>query len=135
MCHASNGIERTNIPPSSHTCSVRYELYLLDIMDEQCTTYTTAAGVWRRGGVVEIVSSFGTPIACFPIDFLASSGDNTWAYVYFAIGLLIRVKERYPGRISDPEGLAVLPDLSRRAGIYTYTEEGNWNRFTSVHRS
>ena len=94
-------------------------------MDDHCTTYTTAAGVWRRGGVVEVVSSFETPIASFPVDFLATSGDNTWAYVYFAIGLVIRVEEQYSGRIKDSDGLLVSPDRPPQAGIYTYVEEGN----------
>lgn len=68
-------------------------------MDEHSTTYTTASGVWRRGGVIKICSSLETHIASFPLDFVKEGGDNTWRYISLVVALLVEV---------DPAALGVL---------------------------
>jgi hypothetical protein len=88
-------------------------------------TYTTAAGKWRRSDTVTIVSIHDKRIARFPIDFLATCGDNTWSYVNHVVSLLVVVDPDHSGSILDPAtGLPVDPDAAPTAGQYRYVEEG-----------
>ena len=93
-------------------------------MDSNSTTYTTSSGVWRRGGVIEIVSRLDTFIASFPLDFVAKGGDNTWGYVTFAVTLLLEVEPLHQGKIVDQAGHPMDLDLPPHAGTYRYIENG-----------
>jgi hypothetical protein len=98
-------------------------------MDEHRITYTTAAGVWRRGGVVEVMSIKDTLIASFPLDFIIDGGDNTWRYVCQAVALLIEVEPGHEGLLVDNDDTAVNVDDPPTAGIYRYIEHGQeWFR-------
>lgn len=60
-------------------------------MSDESVSYTVAASKWRRSGYVEIASVFDTPIASFPMAFLASCGDNSWDYI---LKVVVHVIER-----------------------------------------
>jgi hypothetical protein len=96
-------------------------------MDEHSTTYTTASGVWRRGGVIRIFSLFETLIASFPVDFVKDSGDNTWRYISVVIAMLVEVDEERSVRIIDQDGVDMELEQAPKAGIYHYVEEGIYN--------
>ncbi len=87
-------------------------------------TYTTAAGIWRRSGFVVIVSVLGTRIAVFPMDFLATCGNNTWDYVLFAVTCVIDVESQHPGKISDIQDRPVDLQAAPIEGTFCYVETG-----------
>ena len=87
-------------------------------------TYTTAAGIWRRSGFVAIVSVLGTRIAVFPMDFLATCGDNTWGYVLFAITCVIDIDPQHPGSIIDDQDRPVDLEAAPVGGTVSYVETG-----------
>lgn len=87
-------------------------------------TYTTAAGIWRRSGFVVIVSVLGTRIAVFPMDFLATCGDNTWGYILFAVTCVIDVDQQHPGRIIDEQDCPVDLEAAPVQGTFCYVETG-----------
>lgn len=93
-------------------------------MDEHSLTYTTASGVWRRGGVIKIYSAFETLIATFPVDFVRDSGDNTWLYILRVIAMLVEVDQGFTGRIVTRDGDDMDPMQAPVAGIFYYMEEG-----------
>ena len=87
-------------------------------------TYTTAAGIWRRSGFVVIVSVLGTRIAVFPMDFLATCGDNTWGYVSFAVTCVIDIDPQHPGNIIDDQNHPVDLEAAPVQGSFCYAETG-----------
>jgi len=87
-------------------------------------TYTTAAGLWRRSGFIVITSVLGTRIAVFPMDFVATCGDNTWSYVLFAISCVIDLDPHHPGILVDDQDLAVRLGSSPTPGTFRYIETG-----------
>jgi hypothetical protein len=101
-------------------------------MDENSTTYTTASGVWRRGGVIKILSILETIIASFPLDFVREGGDNTWRYILLAINLLVEDDPDHPGHIENQDGTAVDLDDAPSSGIFRYVEQGIY--YASSHR-
>jgi hypothetical protein len=93
-------------------------------MDDHSTTYTTASGVWRRGGVIKIFSKLDTLIANFPLDFVKHSGDNTWRYILLVVNMIVEVDAIHPGHIEDRDGRSVGLELAPEAGAYYYMELG-----------
>jgi hypothetical protein len=102
-------------------------------MDENSTTYTTASGVWRRGGVIKIASIMETPIASFPLDFVRDGGDNTWRYISYVVGLLVEVDPSHPGHIEDENGAAVVLNQAPPTGLFRYIEQGISNVLRYPH--
>lgn len=93
-------------------------------MDENSTTYTTGSGVWRRGGVIKVLSILETNIASFPLDFVREGGDNTWRYILLVINLLVEGDPDHPGHIDNQDGTAVDLDQAPSSGIFRYVEQG-----------
>jgi hypothetical protein len=87
-------------------------------------TYTTAAGIWRRSGFVVIVSVLGTRIAVFPMDFVATCGDNTWGYILFAVSCVIDIDPQHPGSIVDDRQRPVDLEAAPVQGTFCYVETG-----------
>jgi hypothetical protein len=88
-------------------------------------SYTTAAGSWsRRGALVEIRSVLDTPIAKFPLQFLAGSGDNSWSYIRYVISLLIVEDPEHPGDIFTESDELVDQSSVPVSGPYKFIENG-----------
>ena len=88
-------------------------------------TYIIAAGVWPRSPKLTIESSVGTRIARIPLNFLDTSGDNTWSFVSHIVSLLVVLDPAHPGSIIDTQsGLCVDPDGAPQAGTFRYIEQG-----------
>lgn len=93
-------------------------------MSEDHVSYTMASSKWRRSGYVEIISTHGTPIASFPINFLASCGDNTWHFVQHVISLVIEVDPHFLGTIVNIDGQEVDVQGAPAIGTFHYVEKG-----------
>jgi hypothetical protein len=111
------------IPPISQTLTILDTAYHTPYLMAD-VTYTTAAGIWRRSGFVVIVSVLGTRIAVFPMDFLATCGNNTWDYVLFAVTCVIDVESQHPGKISDIQDRPVDLQAAPIEGTFCYVETG-----------
>lgn len=92
-------------------------------------TYTMAAGLWRRSGFIVITSVLGTRIAVFPMDFVATCGDNTWAYILFAVSCVIDLDPHHPGVIVDDQNTPVGLGSSPTPGTFRYLETGTSLRY------
>jgi len=96
-------------------------------MGSRDTTYTTAAGKWRRCDFVEVVSVHDTAIASFPTNFLASCGDNTWSYILGVINLVVDADTQHPGVIYDTQHQTVdLGSAPFAGGTFRFLEQGMW---------
>lgn len=95
-------------------------------MGSRDTTYTTAAGKWRRCDFVEVVSVHDTAIASFPTNFLASCGDNTWSYILGVINLVVDADTQHPGVIYDTQHQTVDLGSAPFAGTFRFLEQGMW---------
>jgi hypothetical protein len=104
-------------------------------MNENSTTYTTASGVWRPGGVIKIASLLDTPIASFPLDFVKDGGDNTWRYILLVVALLVDVDPEHPGHIEDPTGNVVILEQAPTSGIFIYVEQGIFFLYDRIEES
>jgi hypothetical protein len=90
-------------------------------MDGDSTTYTTAAGVWRRsGGVIAVLSALNVLIAKFPVDFVRDGGDDTWRYIMYVVHLLVDVKLEDNWKIVDAAGDCMDLAHSPAPGIYRF---------------
>jgi hypothetical protein len=88
-------------------------------------TYTIAAGVWPRSPKLTIESTVGTRIARIPLNFLETSGDNTWSFVSYIVSLLVVPDPAHRGSIIDSSsGLSVDPDGVPQAGTFRFIEQG-----------
>jgi hypothetical protein len=98
-------------------------------MDENSTAYTTASGIWRRGGVIKILSILDTIIASFPLDVVREGGDNTWRYISLVTNLLVEDDPDHPGHIENQDGTVVDVDDAPSSGIFRYVEQGIYDHW------
>ena len=83
---------------------------------------TTAAGLWRLSGFIVFVSVLDTKIAVFPMDFLATCRDNTWADISFSIACVIDIDLLHPSQILGEHGRLVDHQSVPTRGIFRCIE-------------
>lgn len=90
-----------------------------------------AVRTWSACSYIYIESPAKERIAIFPLDFLLTSGDNTWSYIYKTIRLLVRSTS---GQVVDSSNQPVTEGEKEppEAGHYVYRGKKASNKMQGV---
>ncbi|CAD6591708.1 MAG: hypothetical protein TREMPRED_000170 [Tremellales sp. Tagirdzhanova-0007] len=93
-------------------------------MSISATNYELSVDSWAPSDRVIIRSSANDTIGLFPLAFLRTGGDNTWAYIELVVSELIIIPDGQPWAIEDQDGMRMTGNVVPVAGVYVVTSRG-----------
>lgn len=88
--------------------------------------YPLAVHSWKTSlePVIIRCSYSGDIIGSFPLDFVRSSGVDSWEFIFSVIQRLVVVEEGYSSIIRDSHDIVVDPIDRVRSGVFTFEQVG-----------